>query len=544
MRLIKPLLLSFFVMTVGAVCAQSPVSALIPMPEKVELRDAGYFAVFKPQSTFVASPGLEFETRVMLEIMNKRMGVSLSRATSSGRADIKLTLTAESANGDQGYRIESSKAGVEITAATPAGIYYGLMTLDQILLGDVVSTSQRRVASLKVYDSPRFEHRALMIDPARHFYPVEDVMFFIDQMARYKFNKLQIHLTDDQGWRVEIKKHPLLTSVGAFRDQAAGNQPPHNGFYTQDELRQIVRYASDRHIEVIPEIDMPGHSVALLAAYPELGCSNMDTIPRIIGTTTNMMLCCRNDKVYEIVDDVIEELAQIFPSDKIHLGGDEAAVEFNWAKCDQCLALMREKGYDKPSDLMNVFFGKVCRSVEKVGKTPMLWCELDNIRMPAQEFLFDYPKNAILITWRNGLTPKCIELTERSSHKLIMAPGEYAYFDYPQFRGDLPEFNNWGMPILTLQRAYEFDPGYGLSTAKQAHIMGVSGTMWSEAIQDINRLNYMTYPRALALAEAGWSQMSVRDWNSFKVRIYPNIMDLMQRGVSVRAPFEIGRSGK
>lgn len=172
----------------------------------------------------------------------------------------------------------------------------------------------------------------------------------------------------------------------------------------------------------------------------------------------------------------------------------------------------------------------------------ILWCELDNIRMPASEYLFDYPQNVTLVSWRYGLTPKCIELSQQSGNPLLLAPGEYCYFDYPQYKNDLPEFLNWGMPTTTLQLTYEFDPTYNLSADQTSHITGVMGTLWAEAIKDINRVNYMTWPRGLALAEAGWTKMENRNWESFKTRLYPNIMQLMKEGISVRAPFEISQT--
>ena len=177
--------------------------------------------------------------------------------------------------------------------------------------------------------------------------------------------------------------------------------------------------------------------------------------------------------------------------------------------------------------------------IRHYGKEPVMWCELDNIWPPANDYLFPYPADVTLVTWRNALTPKCIELTRKNGHKLIMAPGEHAYLDYPQYNGDLPEWNNWGMPVTTLETTYKLDPGYGLPQKEQSHIIGIMGTLWSEAIRDINRVTYMAFPRALALAEAGWTQMPQRSWESFKERIYPNITNLMKKGVSVRVPFEI-----
>ena len=363
-----------------------------------------------------------------------------------------------------------------------------------------------------------------MLDPARHFLPIKDIKFYIDQMARYKYNVLQLHLTDDQGWRVEIKSRPELAS---------------KEHYTQAELKDLIAYAAQRHIEIVPEMDIPGHTVAILAAYPELGCTTADSITKEVGKTVNLMLCASVDKVYKVYQDIFNEMATLFPSKYIHLGGDESVIEKNWARCERCQQQMKDRGYTQASQLMIPFFDKMLGMVERAGKSPILWCELDNIYPPANNYLFPYPKNVTLVTWRNGLTPKCIELTRTHGNPLIMAPGEYTYFDYPQLKGDLPEFNNWGMPITTLQQAYAFDPGYGLSAEDQAHIQGVMGTLWGEAMPDINRVTYMTYPRALALAEAGWTQMEHRSWESFKERMFPNLYTLMKAGVSIRIPFEI-----
>ncbi|GAE21623.1 beta-hexosaminidase [Bacteroides pyogenes JCM 10003] len=358
-------------------------------------------------------------------------------------------------------------------------------------------------------------------------------------MTRYKFNTLQLHLSDDQGWRIEIKSHPKLTEVGAFRNPKASAISPDNGYYTQDQLRELVEYAALRNVEIIPEIDVPGHTAAILTAYPDLRCDFLKDSAFVFGKTDNVMLSAANPRVYEVLDDIIREVGDVFSSKKIHLGGDESAIERNWAKSPENLELMRSHGYTSPDQLMNVFFGKVLASAKKYGLHAILWCELDNIRLPADKYLFDYPQDVTLVTWRYGLTPKCIELTRESGNTLILAPGEYTYFDYPQYANDLPEFNNWGMPLTTLRKTYEFDPTYKLEPGQRKHIAGVMGTLWGEAIKDINRANYMTYPRGLALSEAGWTQMSLRSWDSFRKRLYPNLLELMKRGVSFRVPFEI-----
>lgn len=534
-------LIPLFLLTAVVSFGQSNTSALLPLPNHIEQVTGKKNFTITPQTTVKTNlPKQAFCLFELQRILRNRVGqpAIMGGFTASGNSLIELS-TDPGIKGREHYILDISENKVSIKGATQDALFYGLKTLDQILLGDVCNTANKQIAPIRIDDEPRFGYRALMLDPARHFLPVEDVKFYIDQMAKYKYNVLQLHLTDDQGWRVEIKKHPGLTETGAFRNPKTGPNGPDNGYYTQQQLKDLIQYAADRNVEIIPELDIPGHTVAVLATYPELGCTHTDTIQKIMGKTVDLMLCANNDKVYTVYDDIIKEIAELFPSSKIHLGGDEAVIEKNWTKCDHCQSLMKQLGYTKESQLMNYFFDKILASVRKYGKEPVLWCELDNIRMPANEYLFDYPKDAILITWRAGLTPKCIELTAKHGNSLIMAPGEYTYLDYPQFKGDLPEFNNWGMPVTTLETCYQFDPGYGLPAAQQAHILGISGTLWGEAIKDINRVTYMTYPRGLALAEAGWTQMEYRNWDSFKERMYPNLMNLMKQGVSIRVPFEI-----
>lgn len=503
--------------------AQNRFSALLPMPNKVVSVKGKAFTISAGKTTIYQNqPELEFVTRSLQEILRDRMQVTLP-VSMSDNAAIRLLID-PAIDGKEHYRIQVNARGMTISGATVGAVYYGVMTIDQLLLGDICATAQKEIQPVDIDDAPRFSYRALMLDPARHFLPVEDVKFFIDQMVRYKYNTLQLHLTDDQGWRVEIKKYPRL--VG-------------EKYYTQEELSDLIRYAACRNINIIPELDVPGHTVAILATYPELSCSHTDTLSKVVGKTVDLMLCANNEKVYMVYRDIIREISELFPSRYIHLGGDEAVVEKNWSRCTNCRAMMKELGYQKASQLMIPFFDRMLSFVRENGKTAILWCELDNIYPPANDYLFPYPKEVTLVSWRGGLTPTCLQLTRKHGNPLIMAPGEYAYLDYPQLNGDFPEFNNWGMPVLTLKQCYQFDPGYGVSAQEQAHVLGVMGTLWAEAMPSINRVTYMTYPRGLALAEAGWTQMKYRSWESFKQRLYPNLMNLMKQGVSVRVPFEI-----
>ena len=519
-----------------ALLAQHNTAALIPMPNKVEQKDSGKpFKIDKAAIIKCDTPDSIFIKNLIKQTIKNRTGILLPEKESGREITIIHTPTTHN---NESYTLDINHKQIRIEGGQ-AGIFYAVQTLDQILLGDKRNTEKGLISPIHIEDQPRYNRRAVMLDPSRHFLPLEDVKFFIDQMAKFKYNVLQLHLTDDQGWRIEIKSHPKLTQTGAFRNKKGGSNGPDNGFYTQEQMKELIQYASERYIEIVPELDIPGHSVAILAAYPQLGCSFRQSEEKNLGSTTNMMLCASCNDVYTVYEDIIREVASIFPSKYIHLGGDEAAVKANWAKCEDCLATMHKAGYNEPSQLMNIFFGKMLDIVKRNKKEAILWCELDNIWPPANDYLFPYPTDVTLVTWRNGLTPKCIELTRKHGNNLIMAPGEYTYLDYPQWKNDLPEYNNWGMPVTTLETCYKFDPGYGLSPEESSHITGVMATLWAEAIKDINRVNYMFFPRGLAIAEAAWSTMEQRSWESFKERLQPNLSDLMKCGVSYRVPFEI-----
>lgn len=501
--------------------AQDNLSALMPMPNQIS-NGPGVFKVSSALKVYTNATDLSMEQQQLTRIMKQFFGTSVASGNSSSTLHLLID---KSIKGNEHYVLKITPHQLVIKGASSAAVFYGLMTLEQLLTGDVCHTKKQEIQAVTIDDMPRFGFRALMIDPARNFLPLNDVKYYIDEIARYKYNTLQIHLTDNEGWRVEIKKYPQLTAKAPF--------------YTQEELKELIAYAAQRHVEILPELDIPGHTVALLASFPELACKQWRDSTFIPGVTNHRMVCASRPEVYDVYANILKEVASIFPSPSIHLGGDEAALDNNWQNCDDCKALMKEKGYEKPAQLMGYFFDKILQTVRQVGKKPILWVELDSVYPPFHSYLFKYPKDVTLVTWRLQNTPTCLDYTYKSGNPIIMAPGEYAYLDYPQLKGDLPEFNNWGMPVLTLEQCYQFDPGYGLPKAEQAHILGVMGTLWGEAMKNINRVTYMTFPRALALSEAGWTQMEHRSWNSFKQRLYPNLNVLMQRGVFVRAPYEI-----
>ena len=269
----------------GYLSAQNNLSALLPMPNQVKQIDSKKDFIISDKTTIQTNlPEEAFCIAELKNILQERTGKTPT-LSSYGSSNSPIHLMVDpSIKGDEHYLLSVSEETVTIKGATQGAILYGLMTLDQILLGDVCRTLSGKIAPVEIDDQPRFGYRSLMLDPARHFLPPEDVKFYIDQMVRYKYNVLQLHLTDDQGWRIEIKKHPRLTEKGEF--------------YTQEELKDLVHYAAERNVQIIPELDIPGHTVAVLDAYPELGCSHTDTIPKIVGETVNLMLCANNDKVY------------------------------------------------------------------------------------------------------------------------------------------------------------------------------------------------------------------------------------------------------
>lgn len=510
-------------------CALSAQPGVIPAPLQVIPGKEKAVFTFSPSTRIVVTEReLAGEAEELQRIVENRIGLKLAAAEGNGKEKQAIVLSlSDKIEGKEGYILEVDGKNISISGATATGVYYGIKTLDQLLLGDGGNAQRQQLSAVRIIDRPRFEYRALMLDPARNFIPVKDIKRYIDQMSKYKFNVLHLHLTDDQGWRIEIKKYPLLTEIGSKRKETDGDGRPQEGFYTQDQMKELIDYAAKHHIEVIPEIDVPGHSVAAIAAYPWLTCLNPGIGVRTTAGVSEDLLCAGNEKVYEFYTDVLNELCALFPSSRFHLGGDEAPLN-NWKKCEKCQAMMKAKGFQREQQLMSYFFGRMNEVLVKNNKTPLFWYELD---VP------DYPANTVTYAWRWGLTPKVIERSRELGCKVICAPGEYGYFDYPQLAGDMPEVN-WGMPVTPLRKVYEFDPGYGLSPEKQAHIIGVEATLWGECIKNIDRAFYMTFPRALAMAEAGWSVMENRDWESFRQRMYPNLFDLMREGVNFRVPYE------
>ncbi len=502
---------------------------LVPAPKQIEFTGKSRFDV--PSSLTIGAPkSLAREAEILKRILKKRLNVAATPAAGA-QGTISLSVSSRIKN-REGYALKISRNGIAIAGGSPAGVYYGIRTLEQLLI-----SQKKHLPELKIIDEPRFSYRGLMLDPARNFLPLKDVKRFVETMASCKFNVLHFHLSDDQGWRIEIKnpKYRKLMSAGAQENKPAGTR----GYYTQKEIRELVDFAAAHHVEIIPEIDMPGHNMGAIFSYPELTCEYVRRVnadPDLLKKNNKMkieiwskagvseaLLCAGKKSTYAFFDDVLGEICRLFPSKRFHLGGDEAPAKC-WDHCKDCRAFMKKEGLKNTQELMAYFFQRNFDSLAKAGKTALYWYELD---VPK------YPKNAVMYAWRMGLTKQTIDRALREGYKVICCPGEYAYLDYPQTRS---ESNHGWMPMTTLKRSYEFDPGYGHPKNEEASILGCEGTLWAEHLPTLEQIYGKAFPRALALVEAGWTPMARRDWENFKLRVAPIVRDMRKNGVPAYWP--------
>lgn len=422
--------------------------------------------------------------------------------------------------GTDSYRLTVTPQGAHLASGGREGRIYGLATLCQ-LQDQLADQAQEGIPCGVITDMPRYPWRGIMVDPARHFIPIEDLKRFADMMAYYKFNKLQLHLTDDQGWRLPIPGYPRLQSVASKRAESFGNATPHEGMYTKQELKDLVAYCAQRGIEVIPEIDMPGHNQALAAAYPEFFCfPDHNTKVRTTGGVSLHLVCPRKPEVWKFYAAVFDELKDIFPSALIHLGGDEAPLEKTWGKCPLSVKYRQQKGMNDVHEELKEFEGKMASLLSARGKKPIFWYEQPWAQVGV------YRKGDTVFTWRMGLTPSTITETKKQGLPLIIAAGEHCYLDYPQIPG---QDNRGWMPTTTLEQSYKLDPSYGRPERETNHIIGVQAVVWAEQLPSLNHLLYRTYPRACAIAEAGWSPMDARSWKNFQRKLSNHRQFILKR---------------
>ena len=428
----------------------------------------------------------------------------------------------------EGYRLTVDSGGVAILARTEAGAFHARQTLRQL------TTTDGRVPRVRIEDAPRFPWRGMHLDVGRHMYPVEFLKRYLDLMARYKFNTFHWHLTEDQGWRLEIKAYPRLTEVGSCRketvvarnfDPYIGDGVPYCGFYTQEQVREVVRYAAQRHITVVPEIEMPGHSVAALAAYPELGCGPG---PYEVWTLwgVNPDIYCPSEKTFEFLENVLTEVMALFPSTFIHVGGDEAPKDA-WKKSPLAQGIIRRERLRNEEQLQGWFMHRIDRFLTRHGRRMVGWDEiLEGGLAPG----------ATVMSWRGtegGIA------AARAGHDVVMTPTSHLYFDYYQGARRYEPLAGGGM--VTLEQVYSYEPVPAVLTAAQAkHILGAQGNVWTEYMKDASHVEYMVLPRMLALAEVTWSPRQVRNWASFTARLPRELAALDSLGVNYRIPTVTG----
>ena len=441
-------------------------------------------------------------------------------------ATILLTTSGASATlGKEGYELTITPQSVQLRARTAAGLFYGVQTIRQLLPPTAQQQTGRSasvsIPCVQITDSPRFAWRGTLLDCGRHFMTKDFVKRYIDLLAYHKMNVLHWHLTEDQGWRIEIKKYPKLTEVGAWRVATRDDEQPrdpagrYGGFYTQDDVREVVAYAKSRFVTVVPEIEMPGHSLAALAAYPELSCTGG---PFKVGEKWGIsedVYCAGNEKTFEFLEGVLTEVLELFPSEFIHIGGDECP-KARWEKCPKCQARIKAEGLADPNELQSYFIRRMEKLLNAKGRRLIGWDEiLEGGLAP----------NATVEAWR-GMDAAVA--AAQADHDVIASPRTYCYLDYPQ-QPD-PTMPRW-MALTTLEKVYSFDPMPPELTPAQAHhILGAEANVWTENIAQ-ERFDYMAFPRLCAFAEVTWSPAAARNWDDFSQRMKMHYQRLDALGV-------------
>ena len=478
-----------------------------------------------PKSVELTSDRFAFDGDVALEIVagddDKRTltdYLTASPLAFSENGDKSLTLEVAAVEGltsPEGYRLEATEDNVKVTAQSGAGLFYGVQTILQLL------DEKGTIPTGTITDEPQLEYRGLMLDVSRHFFGKEFIKKQIDAIAHFKMNRLHLHLTDAAGWRIEIKKYPRLTQFAAWRSKPLwkdwwfgdrlyaeeGSPEAHGGYYTQDDIREIVKYAADRYITVIPEIEMPAHSEEVLTAYPELSCTH--------EPYKQADFCVGNEKTYEFLENVLTEVMELFPSEYIHIGGDEAG-KASWPSCPLCQKRMKEENLADVNELQSYLIRRIEKFVNSKGRQIIGWDEiLDGGLAP----------NATVMSWRGtegGLA------AVNSGHKAVMTPGGYCYLDSYQ---DAPHTQPMAFgPYMPLQKVYSYNPTEGLSEEQAKLIYGIQGNLWVEYIPTEELVEYMIYPRILAIAEIGWSNPAERDYDNFKQRAVKAVDALRAKG--------------
>lgn len=532
-RLLAVLGCASLIALASIVNAAATVPALIPAPQKMELGD-GIFRL-SPDTPIFVDRASRKTGEFLAEHLRKATGYSfkvhtrLFHSAPVKGAILLTTKKADSTLGAEGYDETVTPDSVVIRAAAQAGVFYGAQTLLQLLPPQIFSPQpvtgvDWQIPSVHIEDQPRFKWRGFMLDVARHFYTKQEVERILDLMALYKLNRFHWHLVDDQGWRIEIKRYPELTKVGAWRDgigfglnpkdsTAYGPDGRYGGFYTQKDIREVVAYAAARHITIVPEIEMPGHSSAALRTYPQYSCTP-DGGPDFRGIYDPS-----NPATFEFIDNILTEVFRLFPSKYIHIGGDEVNKE-TWKHSASCQALMKREGLKNEEELQSWFIRRIEKFVNQKGRTLIGWSEI---------LQGGLAQNAVVMDWIGGGKEAA-----SAGHDVVMTPTSHCYFDYYQSLDHSIEPRAIG-GYISLHHVYSFEPiPAGLSPEQQPHILGAQANLWTEFIPSTNHLEYMIFPRLNALAEVAWSPKGARNWQDFLGRLAVDEQRLAERNVNFR----------
>jgi len=543
----KRVLLSGALLLAAGSAAAEP--SIIPQP--VEMKETGgTFILTSNAKIFYSDEVARHPAEMLAQYLRPATGFALpvkkKNRSDSVKGAIVLQISKDTTLDKEGYELVVTDQ-VSIKAQEAAGLFYGGQTLRQLLPPDIFSATRVSrdwtIPGVEIRDFPRFEWRGLMLDVARHFMPPKTVKKFIDTMALHKLNTFHWHLTDDQGWRIEIKKYPKLTEIGAWRDETVIGHvrdyrrkkipfkfdgKRHGGFYTQDQIREIVRYAADRYITVVPEIDMPGHMQAAVASYPELGCTGTNPGVAKYWGVSRYILSPENSTV-QFCKDVLAEIMELFPGEFIHIGGDEAKKD-QWEKSERIQRLRKERGLKDMHEMQSWFIRQIDDFLVTHGRRLIGWDEIGEGGLA---------KNAAVMWWRGkagrGGTAIAIAAAKKG-HDIVVASNSHLYFDYYQSKDTQNEPLAIG-GFLPLEKVYSFEPIHpDLEADAASHVLGVQGQLWTEYIPDEKHLEYMAYPRACALAELAWLPKEQKDYENFIQRLGTHLQRLEKLGVNFRKP--------
>ena len=511
-KILLSLVLSLFVATGFATDASYDV---IPLPQSIVMVKGKAFILNSNTTIFCSSKddlmqkNACFLSCYIADLTGLKLKVSDIKPKKGNY--IELLLNNKNIKGEEAYTININNKNIKISGFTSAGVFYGIQTLRKSLPICNATNNPIVLPAAEIKDAPRFKYRGMMLDCSRHFFSIDFIKKFIDLIALHNMNTFHWHLNDDQGWRIEIKKYPKLVEIGSVRtgtvmgrNSDVDDSVKYGGYYTQEQCREIVEYARQRHITVIPEIDMPGHMKAVLASYPNLGCTGG---PYKVGHNWGVyydVLCIGNEDTFKFVEGVLDEIIDIFPSRYIHIGGDETPTK-RWNECSKCKKIMQKEGL-AINKLQAYFTNRIEKYLNSKGRSIIGWDEiLDG----------DINKSATIMSWR-GIEPG--EKGAKMGHDVIMSPTSYCYFDYAQTKEQYSEPLTQ-VHALDVEQVYSLDPApKTMSEESKKHILGVQANLWTEYISNPNLATYMLLPRMAALSEVQWTSPEQKDFKQFKIR--------------------------